>query len=63
MGTDVFLLTKTAGSNSIQRACSQASPLIAGQLGRYAKILCSIQSRSQSMPVRGLCSGMTFFPK
>jgi hypothetical protein len=25
MGTDVFLLTKPAGSNSIQRACSQAS--------------------------------------
>ena len=24
MGTDVFLLTKPAGSNSIQRACSQA---------------------------------------
>ena len=23
MGTDVFLLTKPAGSNSIQRACSQ----------------------------------------
>ena len=25
MGTDVFLLTKPAGSNSIQRACSQAT--------------------------------------
>jgi hypothetical protein len=25
MGTDVFLLTKLAGSNSIQRACSQAT--------------------------------------
>ena len=24
MGTDVFLLTKPAGSNSIQRACTQA---------------------------------------
>jgi hypothetical protein len=27
MGTDVFLLSKPAGSNSIQRACSQASIL------------------------------------
>jgi hypothetical protein len=27
MGTDVFLLTKPAGSNSIQRACSQATQL------------------------------------
>ena len=25
MGTDVFLLTKPSGSNSIQRACSQAT--------------------------------------
>ena len=25
MGTDVFLLTKPAGSNSIQRACTQAN--------------------------------------
>ena len=25
MGTDVFLLTKPAGSNSIQRACSKAT--------------------------------------
>jgi hypothetical protein len=24
VGTDVFLLTKPAGSNSIQRACTQA---------------------------------------
>jgi hypothetical protein len=35
MGTDVFLLTKPAGSNSIQRACSQASiimPLLAAEI-------------------------------
>ena len=29
MGTDVFLLTKPAGSNSIQRACSQARSPVA----------------------------------
>jgi hypothetical protein len=27
MGKDVFLLTKPAGSNSIQRACTQATTL------------------------------------
>jgi hypothetical protein len=37
MGTDVFLLTKPAGSNSIQRACSQAMNTHANMMGFISK--------------------------
>ena len=40
MGTDVFLLTKPAGCNSIQRACTQAmsTPTMAVNLSINANI-------------------------